>query len=142
LASVTSVGPVASAGRQTSESRGERPRREERPARSGPSGDMVRYRIDVGRDHGVQVKDIVGAIANEAGIESRFIGRIALYDESSTVELPAGMPGEASNALKRTRVRGVPINLRPDEGRQDGGASSERKFDGERSFKKKSFADR
>jgi hypothetical protein len=53
---------------------------------------MVRYRIDVGRDHGVQVKDIVGAIANEAGIESRFIGRIALYDESSTVELPAGMP--------------------------------------------------
>ena len=121
------------------ENRGERPRREERPARSAPSGDMVRYRIDVGRDHGVQVKDIVGAIANEAGIESRFIGRIALYDESSTVELPAGMPGEASNALKRTRVRGVPINLRPDEGRQDGGGSTERKFDGERSFKKKSF---
>jgi ATP-dependent RNA helicase DeaD len=119
------------------ESRGERPRREERPARSAPTGDMVRYRIDVGRDHGAQVKDIVGAIANEAGIESRFIGRIALYDESSTVELPAGMPGEAANALKRTRVRGVPINLRPDEGRQDGGA--ERKFDGERSFKKKSF---
>jgi len=124
------------------ENRGERPRREERPARSAPTGDMVRYRIDVGRDHGVQVKDIVGAIANEAGIESRFIGRIALYDESSTVELPAGMPGEASNALKRTRVRGVPINLRPDEGRQDGGASPERKFDGERSFKKKSFGDR
>ena len=124
------------------ENRGERPRREERPTRSAPSGDMVRYRIDVGRDHGVQVKDIVGAIANEAGIESRFIGRIALYDESSTVELPAGMPGEASNALKRTRVRGIPINLRPDEGRQDGGASSERKFDGERSFKKKSFGER
>ena len=101
---------------------------------------MVRYRIDVGRDHGVQVKDIVGAIANEAGIESRFIGRIALYDESSTIELPAGMPKEADNALKRTRVRGVPINLRPDEGRQDGG--SERKFDGERSFKKKKFGDR
>ncbi len=96
---------------------------------------MVRYRIDVGRDHGVQVKDIVGAIANEAGIESRFIGRIALYDESSTVELPAGMPKEADNALKRTRVRGVPINMRPDEGaaRPEGG---ERKFDGERKFKK------
>ncbi len=88
---------------------------------SAPAGDMVRYRIDVGRDHGVQVKDIVGAIANEAGIESRFIGRIGLYDESSTVELPAGMPAEAANALKRTRVRGVPINLRPDEGRPDGG---------------------
>ena len=118
------------------ESRGERPRREERPARSAPTGDMVRYRIDVGRDHGVQVKDIVGAIANEAGIESRFIGRIGLYDESSTIELPAGMPAEAANALKRTRVRGVPINLRPDEGRPDF-AGGERKFDGERKFKKK-----
>ena len=112
------------------ESRGERPRREDRPTRSAPTGDMVRYRIDVGRDHGVQVKDIVGAIANEAGIESRFIGRIGLYDESSTIELPAGMPPEAANALKRTRVRGVPINLRPDEGRPDFAA-------GERKFKKK-----
>ena len=122
--------------RPSFENRGERPRREDRPTRSAPTGDMVRYRIDVGRDHGVQVKDIVGAIANEAGIESRFIGRIGLYDESSTIELPAGMPAEAANALKRTRVRGVPINLRPDEGRPDF-AGSERKFDGERKFKKK-----
>ena len=111
----------------------DRPRRDDRPSRPSPAGDMVRYRIDVGRDHGVQVKDIVGAIANEAGIESRFIGRIGLYDESSTVELPAGMPKEAENALKRTRVRGVPINLRPDEGRPDAG--------GERTFKKRKFSD-
>ncbi|MFY9722455.1 MAG: DEAD/DEAH box helicase [Azonexus sp.] len=111
----------------------DRPRRDDRPSRTAPAGDMVRYRIDVGRDHGVQVKDIVGAIANEAGIESRFIGRIGLYDESSTVELPAGMPREAENALKRTRVRGVPINLRPDEGRPDAG--------GERTFKKRKFGD-
>jgi ATP-dependent RNA helicase DeaD len=128
----------------------DRPRREDRPARPAPAGDMVRYRIDVGRDHGVEVRDIVGAIANEAGIESRFIGRIGLYDESSTVELPAGMPAEASNALKRTRIRGVPINLRQDEGRPTGSFSGERKpgggdrkFDGDRSkFKKKTFADR
>jgi len=115
-----------------------RPRFEDKPRRASsgaPTGDMVRYRIDVGRDHGVQVKDIVGAIANEAGIESRFIGRIALYDESSTVELPAGMPKEADNALKRTRVRGVPINMRPDEG--DARPEGERKFDGERKFKKR-----
>ena len=107
--------------------RGDKPRFEDKPRRAAPSGDMVRYRIDVGRDHGVQVKDIVGAIANEAGIESRFIGRIGLYDESSTIELPAGMPPEAANALKRTRVRGVPINLRVDEGRPDF-AGGERKF--------------
>ena len=97
----------------------DRPSRPERPRRE-TEGDMVRYRIDVGRDHGAQVKDIVGAIANEAGIESRFIGRIALYDESSTVELPAGMPKEVANLLKRTRVKGVPINLRPDTGREGG----------------------
>ncbi len=111
----------------------DRPRMDDRPRRPAPAGEMVRYRIDVGRDHGVQVKDIVGAIANEAGIESRFIGRIGLYDESSTVELPAGMPREAENALKRVRVRGVPINLRPDEGNP--------RFDGERSFKRRKFGD-
>ncbi|MBS1130787.1 MAG: ATP-dependent helicase CsdA, partial [Proteobacteria bacterium] len=134
------------------EDRGERPRREDRPARQAPAGDMVRYRIDVGRDHGVEVRDIVGAIANEAGIESRFIGRIGLYEDSSTVELPAGMPAEASNALKRTRIRGVPINLRPDEGRPGAGGAGggERKFgggdrkpEGDRGgFKKKKFGDR
>jgi ATP-dependent RNA helicase DeaD len=121
----------------------DRPRREDRPARPAPAGDMVRYRIDVGREHGVEVRDIVGAIANEAGIESRFIGRIGLYEESSTVELPAGMPAEAANALKRTRIRGVPINLRQDEGRPAGSFGGERKFDGERGgFKKKKFGDR
>jgi len=115
----------------------DRPRFEDKPRRAAPpAGDMVRYRIDVGRDHGVQVKDIVGAIANEAGIESRFIGRIALYDESSTVELPSGMPSEANNALKRTRVRGIPINMRQDEGAAPP-PQGERKFDGERKFKKK-----
>lgn len=110
---------------------GERPARprSERPA---PAGDMVRYRIDVGREHGVEVRDIVGAIANEAGLDSRHIGRIGLYEESSTIELPAGMPKEAAQALKRTRVRGVPINLRPDTGRPDGRPDS-----GERKFRKK-----
>jgi ATP-dependent RNA helicase DeaD len=121
----------------------DRPRREDRPARPAPAGDMVRYRIDVGRDHGVEVRDIVGAIANEAGIESRFIGRIGLYEESSTVELPAGMPAEAANALKRTRIRGVPINIRQDEGRPGGSFGGERKFEGDRGgFKKKKFGDR
>ncbi|HZX33635.1 MAG TPA: DEAD/DEAH box helicase [Rhodocyclaceae bacterium] len=121
--------------------REERPRRDDfeaRPPRQAPSSDMQRYRIDVGRDHGVQVKDIVGAIANEAGIESRFIGRIALYEESSTVELPAGMPKEVANLLKRTRVRGVPINLRPDNEREGGWKKPEdgpRKFGGEGRFK-------
>ena len=72
------------------------------------------------------------AAANEAGLDSRHIGRIGLHEESSTIELPAGMPKEAANALKRTRVRGVPINLRPDTGRTDS-----RPDTGERKFRKK-----
>ncbi len=117
--SAASERPAPPRERRPSPFSDERPPRPERAPRE-VEGDMVRYRIDVGRDHGAQVKDIVGAIANEAGIESRFIGRIALYDESSTVELPAGMPREVANLLKRTRIKGVPINLRPDAGREDG----------------------
>jgi ATP-dependent RNA helicase DeaD len=115
----------------------EAPRRHEDTRRSpapAPAGDMMRYRIDVGRDHGVEVRDIVGAIANEAGLDSRFIGRIGLYDESSTVELPAGMPPAAASALKRTRIRGVPINLRPDDGAPR--FQGERKPAGEGKFRK------
>jgi len=65
---------------------------------------MVRYRIEVGREHGVQPKNIVGAIANEAGIDSAYIGHIKIYDEYSTVDLPEGMPRELFNHLKKVWV--------------------------------------
>lgn len=75
---------------------------------------MTKYRIDVGRNHGVQVKDIVGAFANETGLQSRYIGRIGLYEESSTIELPSGMPKATENLMQRIRIKGLPINLRRD----------------------------
>jgi len=62
------------------------------------------YRIDVGRSHGVQVKNIVGAIANEADINSRFIGDIKLGDDYSTIELPKGMPAETLKHLENVYV--------------------------------------
>jgi len=62
------------------------------------------YRIDVGRSHGVQVKNIVGAIANEADINSRFIGDIKLNDDYSTIELPKGMPAETLKHLENVYV--------------------------------------
>jgi len=65
---------------------------------------MVRYRIEVGRDDGVQPKNIVGAIANEAGIDSAYIGHIKIYDDYSTVDLPEGMPREVFNHLKKVWV--------------------------------------
>ncbi len=73
--------------------------------------DMERFRIAVGRIHDVKPGDIVGAIANEADIDSVYIGRIALYDDYSTVELPAGMPREVFQHLKKVYVRGQPLRI-------------------------------
>jgi ATP-dependent RNA helicase DeaD len=82
--------------------RGERRERrfEERPQEAG----MLRYRIEVGREHGVQPKHIVGAIANEAGLDSKFIGHIKLYDTYSTVDLPDNMPKEVFQHLQKVWV--------------------------------------
>lgn len=75
--------------------------------------DMVTYRIDVGREHGAQPKNIVGAIANEAGIDSAFIGHIKLYDDYSTVDLPEGMPDDVFQHLKKVWVCSRQLNIRP-----------------------------
>jgi ATP-dependent RNA helicase DeaD len=90
--------------------RGERPQRDER--KQHDDIEMVTYRMEVGKDHGVMPKDIVGAIANEAGIESQNIGRIKLNDDYSTVDLPEGMPKEIFQHLKnKVRVRQQPMKL-------------------------------
>ncbi len=82
-------------------------------ARSGrqPQLPMLCYRLEVGREHGVEPKHIVGAIANEAGIESRYMGRIQLFDTHSTIELPEGMPKDLFNHLKKVRVCGQPMRI-------------------------------
>ncbi len=90
---------------------GDGPRPAPRP-RTGLSG-LVRYRIEVGRAHGVMPKEIVGAIANEGGIEGREIGDIRLLDEFSLVELPADLSAETLHLLQRARVRQRPLALRP-----------------------------
>jgi ATP-dependent RNA helicase DeaD len=73
---------------------------------------MVCYQLAVGRRHNVMPKDIVGAIANEAAIDSRHIGRIDLYDEHSTVELPEDLPKESLRRLQTIRIRQHPIQAR------------------------------
>ena len=78
-----------------------------------PSG-SVRYRIAVGHEHGVQPGNIVGAIANEAGIDSVHIGRIDIFDTHSTVELPEGMPTEIYEQLQKTWVCGQKLAIRVD----------------------------
>ena len=101
--------------------RSDRPERGERPDR-GPrvkremKGDYQTYRIEVGKEHGVRAGDIVGAIANEANIDSQFIGNIKLFDHFSTVELPAAIPNEIFQHLKKVYVRKQKLNITVDSG--------------------------
>ncbi|MDO1994086.1 DbpA RNA binding domain-containing protein, partial [Escherichia coli] len=67
--------------------------------------------IEVGRDDGVEVRHIVGAIANEGDISSRYIGNIKLFASHSTIELPKGMPGEVLQHFTRTRILNKPMNM-------------------------------
>ena len=65
----------------------------------------------MGRRDGVKVGNIVGAVANEAGIDGEFIGPIKIYDSYSTVDLPEGMPRDIYQTLRRTRVVGKQLRL-------------------------------
>ena len=89
------------------------PARPARPAREpAPEVVMETFRIEVGHVHGVQPGNIVGAIANEADLESRYIGRIDIRDDYSLVDLPEGMPRALLEHLKRVRVAGQPLRMR------------------------------
>ncbi|WP_295803220.1 helicase-related protein, partial [uncultured Microbulbifer sp.] len=76
-----------------------------------PDEGKERFRIEVGREHGVRPGSVVGAIANEVELDSSYIGRIEIYPEYTTVDLPEGMPKEIFNHLKKVRVNGRPMNI-------------------------------
>ncbi len=86
-----------------------------------------RYRLAVGADLGVRPANIVGAIANEAGIESEFINNIVIRDDHSTVDLPEGMPDSIFKTLQKTRIAGKAINLEEVEVEFGGDASRKRR---------------
>lgn len=96
-------------GRRNDErsSRDERPRKPFTPPESG----MERYKILVGSSHGVKPGNIVGAIANEADLDSKYIGRIDIYEDFSTIDLPEGMPKNILNLLKKVMVAGQRLNI-------------------------------
>ncbi len=73
---------------------------------------MVTYRLDVGKEHGTEPRHIVGAIANEAGVESQYIQNIDISGGHSTVDLPEGMPKEIEKHLRGVRVMGQQLQLR------------------------------
>ncbi len=82
------------------------------PLKEFPELKMVRYRIAVGHKNGVKPGQIVGAIANEGAIESRYIGSINIFDSFSTIDLPEGMPSKTIAVLKQAVVCGRPLSIR------------------------------
>ncbi|MBG30243.1 MAG: ATP-dependent RNA helicase [Opitutae bacterium] len=93
------------------------------------------YRLEVGESHGAGKGDIVGAIANEAGLEARYMGKIRMFDRHSFIDLPEGMPREVFDLLQTVRVRGQSLQISEDKGRRPAGSG---KFDrGSRKFDKK-----
>lgn len=77
------------------------------------AGELARYRIEVGRIHGVEPKHIVGAIANEANIKSRDIGQIKILNDHCLVDLPQNMPSATFRQLQKVWVCGQQLQISP-----------------------------
>ena len=72
---------------------------------------MANYRIDVGKDNDVKPSNIIGAIANEAGLDSRYIGRVEIFQNHSVISMPDEMPKAIYKHLKNVYVCGKKMNL-------------------------------
>ena len=72
---------------------------------------MESFRSEVGHVHGVQPGNIVGAIANEAGLDGKHIGHIDIREDHSFVDLPSGMPKEIFRQLQKVRVAGQQLQI-------------------------------
>ena len=96
-----------------------RPRHDSKPApdfkpvalKDFPDLEMGRFIIYVGHRHRVKPGSIVGCIANEAELESKYIGEIEIREEYSTVDLPADMPKDILSILQRARVSNRPLRM-------------------------------
>ena len=99
-------------GEGQSAGRGRKPRRND----PGLGEDMQRYRLEVGYKHKVKPGNIVGAIANEAGLDSGHIGRINIRDNFTLVDLPKNLPKDILEVLKKTWVAGQQLKLSVDTG--------------------------
>jgi len=81
--------------------------RKELPVEEG----MECFRLEVGHNHSVKIKNIVGAIANESGLDSQYIGRVNIYDDYSEIDLPEGMPKDVFKDLKKVWVSGQQLKI-------------------------------
>jgi ATP-dependent RNA helicase DeaD len=72
---------------------------------------METFRVEAGSLHGIKPGNIVGAIANEAGLDGTHIGRVEIRDDHSFVDLPEGMPKEVFKHLRRVKVAGRELKI-------------------------------
>jgi ATP-dependent RNA helicase DeaD len=84
---------------------------------------MDTYRIEVGAVHGIKPGNIVGAIANEAGISGSHIGRVEIREDHSLVGLPEGMPKDIFKKLQKVRVAGRELRISAVDQREESGMS-------------------
>ncbi len=119
-------GPGDNSFRPERNFRDDRGPREDRGPRAPRQGDenMETFRIEVGHTHQVKPGNIVGAIANEAGIDSAQIGRIEIFEDFSTVDLPQNMPQEVFFALQKVWVSGRQLKIAKADAAHSGGPSS------------------
>jgi len=115
-------------GPRSRDKKSRKPRERERAPRSEHRSEegMVRYRIEVGHNHKVKPGNIVGAIANEADLDSKNIGRIDIYDDYSLVDLPDGMPKSVFTDLQKAWVSGQQLKIT----RVGGDSRPQGKYDG------------
>jgi ATP-dependent RNA helicase DeaD len=78
--------------------------------------EFATYRLAVGRQNNVTPGAIVGAIANEGGLSRGDFGHISIRNDHSLVELPRDLDRETLTRLRGTRISGVPIGIKKDEG--------------------------
>ena len=129
--------------------RGERPKRDRgaskelpqahaKALKGHPEVDMERYMVSVGYDDGLKPGNLVGAVANEADLDSEYIGHIEIFDNFAVVDLPEGMPAPVMNKLKKARVCGRPLEIKPYKAAdvpEDGGRGGRKPAGGRPAFK-------
>ncbi|MBL1292632.1 MAG: DEAD/DEAH box helicase [Thiotrichales bacterium] len=103
--------------------------RDRKPKRSNHTSDedMESFRIEVGHEHNVKPSNVIGAIANEAGIDSKYIGRLQIFDEHSIIDLPSDMPKEIFTDLKKAWVCGQQLKIKRVNEKNDAEAFKRRK---------------
>ena len=104
-------------GRRRDQVEHDRPRRHEKPQRGRSDVPMATYTIAVGKRHRVEPRQIVGALANEGGLNRADFGHIDIRGDHSLVELPAELSPQTWAALERTRISGRLIDLTAEGGR-------------------------